>query len=368
MIITGISVAIASCYCFLVAYNLYYWRKNVIFYVENLPEPTESIKVSLLVAFRNEAENLPALIASIKKMHEVETIAELVFINDHSTDSGAEQLAELLPEATVLNLPAGKQGKKAALEFGMAHIKTEYVFLTDADCMLPSEWFVTLYQFCLQSQADMVLAPVKLLPSKFMNKFQQIDFSATQIISAGMALAGKPILANGANLAIRKASFDALQNPLNHFVSSGDDVFMLHAFKAKNFNIKFLKSEKAVVETASAQNLNEFLMQKIRWASKAKAYTDIPTRSTGIIVLLTNLWLLFLVFQLKSFCLLALVFYLLKLIADTILVSRYLNFTKTKISFVYFIQTELLYPIYSLIGLFAFFSTKFTWKNRKYSK
>jgi len=58
----------------------------------------------------------------------------------------------------------------------------------------------------------------------------------------------------------------------------------------------------------------------------------------------------------------------LKLIADTILVSRYLNFTKTKISFVYFIQTELLYPIYSLIGLFAFFSTKFTWKNRKYSK
>ncbi len=95
MIITGISVAIASCYCFLVAYNLYYWRKNVIFYVENLPEPTESIKVSLLVAFRNEAENLPALIASIKKMHEVETIAELVFINDRQENKAKKQHSNL---------------------------------------------------------------------------------------------------------------------------------------------------------------------------------------------------------------------------------------------------------------------------------
>ena len=44
---------------------------------------------SIIVPFRNEAQNLPACIASLKKLDYPKELLEIIFVNDHSTDASA---------------------------------------------------------------------------------------------------------------------------------------------------------------------------------------------------------------------------------------------------------------------------------------
>ena len=46
--------------------------------------------VTVVVPFRNEEKNLPACIASLKKLDYPKELLEIIFVNDHSTDASAE--------------------------------------------------------------------------------------------------------------------------------------------------------------------------------------------------------------------------------------------------------------------------------------
>ncbi|MFZ9848246.1 MAG: glycosyltransferase, partial [Flavobacteriales bacterium] len=47
----------------------------------------KEIGVSIVVPFRNEEKNLPACIASLKKLDYPRDLYEIIFVNDHSTDA-----------------------------------------------------------------------------------------------------------------------------------------------------------------------------------------------------------------------------------------------------------------------------------------
>ncbi|MEO7294120.1 MAG: hypothetical protein ABIW34_13510, partial [Ginsengibacter sp.] len=62
----------------------------------------------------------------------------------------------------------------------------------------------------------------------------------------------------------------------------------------------FLKSRDAIVQTKPAGTLQEFLNQRIRWASKADKYTDKKITGVLLLVYLFNVWI-FLLGILSSF-------------------------------------------------------------------
>ncbi len=54
----------------------------------------------------------------------------------------------------------------------------------------------------------MIFGPVAYFPEKgLLNRFQSLEFSGLMASGAGAAMAGRPFMCNGANLAYRKEAF-----------------------------------------------------------------------------------------------------------------------------------------------------------------
>lgn len=103
-------------------------------------------------------------------------------------------------------------------------------------------------------------------------------------------------MSNGANLSYLKSAF----LEVNGFegidqLASGDDM-LLHQKIAARFPGKsaYLKSKKAIVETAAMPDIKSLLQQRVRWASKARFYQESRLKWILLIVYLLNLLLLIL--------------------------------------------------------------------------
>ena len=92
--------------------------------------------ISAIVPARNEALNIAACVRSLARQPE---IAEIIVLNDQSTDGTAGALAALLEEIPRLRvietgeLPAGWVGKNHAAWLAAAEARGEWLLFTDAD-------------------------------------------------------------------------------------------------------------------------------------------------------------------------------------------------------------------------------------------
>jgi len=136
----------------------------------------------------------------------------------------------------------------------------------------------------------MLICPV-MLESKpgFFNIFQELEFLGLQGITAGTAVAKRPVMCNGANLVFKKEAYLVNVNNLHPEIPSGDDVFLLHSLKKNHNNIKWLESEDAVMITAPSATLKDYINQRNRWISKAGAYSDRDTIILGLVTFIAVL-------------------------------------------------------------------------------
>lgn len=101
---------------------------------------------SVVVPFYNEAENLPRLIREIDGMLRVlESTAEIILVNDGSTDSFAQPPASPAFVIRWLHLTENS-GQSAAMYYGMQAAHGSYVILMDADLQndpmdAPKMWY-----------------------------------------------------------------------------------------------------------------------------------------------------------------------------------------------------------------------------------
>jgi dolichol-phosphate mannosyltransferase len=98
--------------------------------------------VSVLLSFRNEAENIPTLVARLESMFAVEGVDyELLFVNDASTDNSLQVLLkehDRSPRVKVINL-SRRFGVAEGVLAGMAFATGDAVVYMDADLQDPPE-------------------------------------------------------------------------------------------------------------------------------------------------------------------------------------------------------------------------------------
>jgi len=149
------------------------------------------------------------------------------------------------------------------------------IITTDADCKPAKTWIETIARFQAEFPSDLIVCPVKLSDeSGFFARLQQVEFTALAASTIGAIGAQIPIMCNGANLAFTKSAWLESRADLKPDEPSGDDIFLLQSIKQRGGTIRFLRSERAFVETRSAENLRAFVRQRRRWAGKSTAYTD----------------------------------------------------------------------------------------------
>jgi biofilm PGA synthesis N-glycosyltransferase PgaC len=315
-------------------------------------------KFSLVIPFKNEADNLPRLLASLNKIDYPNDHFEIIMVDDHSSDASSKIVKS---ESNITLLTNKGKGKKSALLTGILQSQYRWIITTDADTELPEGYLKTANRYTQKFPAKMYLGPVRYFDQdNFINQFQQFEFLSLQALTMAGVEFGKPFLANGANLIFAKAAFfevNAYQG--NEQIASGDDVFLLEKFKETFVeSIVFMKDQSAIVQTKPPQTWYDLLQQKIRWASKTKYQKAILPILFGLLTLISNLLLVisFLTPYKYGFFIIG------KFMLDSLLLWQINKFYKAKIHWWYLPIAFLIYPFYFiLIGVLAMNGT-YKWK------
>jgi len=371
MILLSISILIGVLYFIIISLFIAGFIKNKAFIVdEDKDKKVISDIISVIIPFKNEEKNLPKLIENLKKQTLHKDVFEIILVNDSSTDHSFEIVKEFIKNESNFKLVSSNSndpGKKKALQTGINASKNDFIITSDADCIHSKTWLETIYQFYIKFKPKMIIAPVIMYGAGHSGQLQALEFMSLTASTAGSAGICSPIMCNGANLAFDKNAYNELEDAFYDKEISGDDIFLLHNFKKKYLKeILYLKSNQASVYTHSELTLKSFLRQRIRWVSKAGSYKDSFTILTSLVVLLSNLLILFtgILSILNTEVIFPFIFLLsLKFIADFIILSISSHFFKQINLLRYFPVTIILYPVYIVItAIWGLFSKTIKWK------
>lgn len=330
-----------------------------------------NVFISVIVPYRDEAHNLEALIHELSRQRFSYHHLEVIMVDDGSEDGGPELLKRIQTKFSWLRLfYSDGSGKKHALRYGISRATGELIVTTDADCRVGKDWLQTIAEGYISSNPDMIVMPVEMVGgNSILENFQQIDYLAMQMVTAGAIGEDRPVICSGANLAFKKKSFlEASRYAEGRDYLSGDDVFLLHAFKGLGFKVVYLKSVQAMVRTVPARSFKEFLLQRMRWGGKSIGYKDRFTRMTVLIILLTNSVVAFLFcasFRNVWALLVWVAVFLIKMLSDWYLLSSGKSFFSFTLPVFHFLIYSLFYPFYIVVAAIGSLVTKERWKQRK---
>ena len=346
------------------------------FTLEDLPAKT---KFSIIIPFRNEAENLPKLLQSISQLNYTKTKFEIIFIDDESNDNSSgiieKNLNKTKIDFTILkNKHITNSPKKDAITLAISKAKYEWIVTTDADCVLPKFWLDCFDYFIHKNDSHFIVAPVTYHnANSFLKRFQLLDILSLQGATIGGFGIKNPFLCNGANLAYKKILFNELKGfEGNTTIASGDDIFLLEkVLKHKPKTVHYLKHIEATVTTKPQQNFKDLKAQRVRWTAKTSSYKNWFGKLVGVIVFLMNATLicsiLFTLAQFISFKFFAYIF-IIKFSVDFLLLFKTARFYNQEQYLASYIFSSVLYPLFSVYIVFIALFSKYKWKGRTYSK
>ena len=369
-ILLNIILIISSLYLvciFAFTYGLYNLKER--FFTFN---KKNDLKVSILIAARNEDNNIERLLKSLYNQTFTKDLFEVIIIDDHSKDNTLLIIENFIKENNDINIKifnAEKEGKKFAISQALHLAHNELVIVTDADCVLKTTWIESIVNFYKEKKCKMILAPVLLSPAEtFFEKIQVLEHLSLIGSTAGSANIGFPVMCNGANMAYEREAALELEKYRKDFnIPSGDDMFLMEQF-IKNYghqSVKFLLSKSAIVETKTCKTVSEFFRQRRRWVSKTKAYTSWKILATAFIVLFFNLSIVSLfvsAFFIPALWSLYFLLTLLKLFIEFPLLKNITTFMNQSGLLKWSLPLEFVYPFYVVFTAISGMLINVKWK------
>jgi len=236
-------------YAVLIFYYWYHWERLPSFEAKE----NAILFVSIVIATRNEEENLPMLLKSILAQSYPRHLFEIIIVDDFSTDNSVKNIQPFLSGSVRVIQPVldrNSSSKKKAIETGVMSAKGELIVITDADCIPGTQWLQTIINFYTEKKAVFIAAPVKFqYEDSVLQIFQALDFMVLQGITAASVSANFHTMCNGANLAYTKEVFLEVDGFSGiDKISSGDDMLLMYKIWRKHpQNVHYLKSKKAIV-------------------------------------------------------------------------------------------------------------------------
>jgi len=325
--------------------------------------------VSIIVAARNEEENIQRCLLALDRQVFPENKLEIIIVDDRSTDStgktiddfisGKERFKKIVTTKEIGNL----KGKTNALANAIEIAKGEVLLTTDADCEPVPDWVYTTASY-YEKNVGMVNGFTTQDAINSFGGIQALDFIYLLTVASGTINLGYPISCIGNNMSYRKKAYLDVGGYENLKFSVTEDSQLLNTInKLKRYKIIYPLDVKALVNSIPCKNIKELYRQKKRWAIGG---IDVPARGYFVMAtaFVTNLFILLTPFYFSAVWLYLAVF---KLAIDFFVlypVHKILGLTK---NLKYFFAFEIYYIIYVLILPFTLIkSRKVVWKNRKF--
>lgn len=330
------------------------------------------LRVSVVVAFRDEAQALPVLLKCLAAQRDVDY--EVVLVDDASHDGSVAAIRQFLDthagaSGTFRLVASAGEGKKQALTTGIGAASGHVIVTTDADCTMGDAWLATLTATFADERVQFVAGPVRIgQGGRFFDDLQAIEFASLIGVSGAAMAAGHPVMCNGANLAFRKAVFEEVHGYAGNLrVASGDDEFLMRKVAARYpVGMRYTARAGSVVTTQASSTLRVFFNQRLRWASKWGNNTSVFAQAVAVYVFLLQLsWLAVFYLAVTQ----AYAVWLALLAARLVFEAAFLLAVCRTLGVVWrwgaFLALQFLYPVYVVVVALASRFLHPVWKGRK---
>ena len=228
--------------------------------------------VSILIAARNEENNIGACLESCARLTYPTEKLEIVVVDDRSTDSTQSiirNFAERHPHIKLVAASPGDgklQGKTNAVAQGVDVARGEILLFTDADCIVPPHWIEETVKYYTTGDVGIVAGFTYLEGSGGFSCLQALDWFVLFTVAAAATRIGFPVTAVGTNLSVRRRAYDDVGGYRRIPFSVTEDFALFHAIvSTRRYRARFPVDRQTLVVSQSCDTPAQLYRQKKRW-------------------------------------------------------------------------------------------------------
>ncbi len=231
--------------------------------------------IAVLVAARNEANNLPHCLDSLTSLDYPAHLIEIWVGNDQSddnTEAVIDQYTRQFPQVKKLNITQtlGSAKGKANVLAQLAHQSEASIFLiTDADIQVKPQWAKTMVLF-LGDNIGIVSGTTVVNHTGYLSPMQQMDWLYFMGLLLNFNRFNIPSTAVGNNMAISRKAYFSTGGYEQLPFSVTEDYKLFKAVRQKGWKTINMLHPDAVNVSAPAPDFNTLMNQRKRWLTGAK--------------------------------------------------------------------------------------------------
>ncbi len=243
------------------------WKKEIFF--------------SIIVAAKNEEDNVSKLLSSLRKIDYPEAMYEIIIVDDNSSDNTFAAVLNYKNEFTNFSVHSLKEksmpGKKGALDYGISKAQNPFILITDADCRPQRNWLKSYAERFIEGYDFLFgIAPFDV-EENLINKISCFENLRSSILTFSSANLGIPFSAAARNFGFKKSSFEKIKGYGNTIETlSGDDDLLLREAVKNKMKIGTISGINSFVYSSAKSSFKKYFSQRSRHTKTSFYY--LPSR------------------------------------------------------------------------------------------
>ncbi len=258
----------------------------------SLPMSKKRPPVSVVVAAKDEAEGIGALVVSVTGQ-DYEGRIELIVVDDRSVDGTADEAqrhalgvgsSRSVKILRIAQSPPGVSPKKHALGVGIDAARHELLAFTDGDARPEPTWISAMTTH-LGDGVGLVIGPAPIEGAGWLGRIAALEALGLGAVAAGSAGAGYPLTCTGRNLLYRREALaEAGGMGASAGLGAGDDDLMMARLRDRtDWRIVHARGHAAVVRGSAKGRWRDWIAQRRRHASNSLRFA--PRIVVGLVAL-----------------------------------------------------------------------------------
>lgn len=248
--------------------------------------PMPLVKVTIMVAARNEEANILRCLQALDKLNYPTTHLQILIGNDQSTDSTEEIVREFIadkPHFELLNIVVNPvygeknlgqtQGKANVLAQLAQAAQGDWWLITDADIAVPVHWVETMLAARQNNKSDKPVGIVTgftlVQGNTLFAKMQAIDWAYSLGLIKVWSDQNIPVTAMGNNLGISPEAYRKTGGYENIPFSITEDFALFRAIVKQGYGFRNVVDVNVTAFSQPLLTLKDWLHQRKRWMSGA---------------------------------------------------------------------------------------------------
>lgn len=327
--------------------------------------------VSILLAVRNESENIERCVNSLLRQNVKGITFEILIGDDNSEDDtylkcqNYVEKHENISLHTVTSIKGSARGKANVLAHLAQKASGELLLFTDADMSLPSTWLQVMYENMEKKQLGILTGVTQVKGEKWWESWQSMEWLFALGLIKLLSDNQIPITAMGNNMMVRKEAYQQTGGYEKIPFSVTEDVALFRQVINHKWKFGQVYQKEVMGETLPVSSLKIWLRQRKRWMYG----TRMMPVYLQMLLFINSLYLpLILLIISVGKPLLGTILFSADFIIKTLLLQRFLYQLKVKKSWLEVLSFQ---PTYLLLYLLATVNyllpvNKVLWKGRKY--